>query len=63
VSFQLSVRPISSQVATELQLLGVTTVSATDAVAKVPVTLDRQPLTTRLDTDPIYTAGKERVVP
>jgi hypothetical protein len=63
VSFQLSARPLASDVGTELKLLGTTTITATDIIAKVPITLDRQPLTTRLDTDPIYTAGKERVVP
>jgi hypothetical protein len=34
-----------------------------DTVAKVVVTATRQPLSNRLDTDPAYTPGKERVIP
>jgi hypothetical protein len=63
VSFQIKVKPTKSQIGTELSLLGETTLTATDTVANVPLTASRRPLTTRLDTDPAYTAGKERVIP
>jgi hypothetical protein len=63
VTFQVKVRPTKSQIGNQLDLISETTINAIDAVAKVPITITRQPLTTRLDTDPAYTAGKERVVP
>ncbi len=62
VSFQISVKPTKDQVGQALPLLGETTVVGTDATANVPLTVTRPALTTALSTDPIYSAGKERVV-
>lgn len=62
VSFQVKVRPTRTQVDSELTLLGTTTITATDTVANAPLTLSRPPLTTKLDTDPAYIPGKEKVV-
>lgn len=63
VAFQVEVKPSKTQVGSELQLLGDTTISGTDAIANVPLTATRQALTTRLFSDPAYTPGKEKVVP
>jgi hypothetical protein len=62
VSFQVSVKPTADQVGQELSLLGETTVVGTDATANVPLTVTRPALTTSLSSDPVYSAGKERVV-
>jgi len=63
VSFQVSVKPTKTQVGNELSLLGPTAVTATDTVAKVPLSITRPEVTTRLYTDPAYTPGKEKVLP
>lgn len=63
IAFQVQVKPSKTQVGSELQLLGETSISGTDAIANVPLAATRQPLTTRLFSDPAYTAGKEKVVP
>jgi hypothetical protein len=63
VSFQVKVKPTAAQIGNEIDLLSETTIRAMDTVAKVVVTATRQPLSNRLDTDPAYTPGKERVIP
>lgn len=63
VSFQVKVKPTKDQVGSELQLLGETTISATDTVANTPLSITRPGLTTRLGTDPAYSTGKEKVLP
>ena len=63
VAFQIKVRPTPSQVGAELQLLGETRITGFDAIANVPLSLVRPALTTKLDTDPSYTPGKEKVLP
>lgn len=63
VSFQVSERPTTSQVGQALPLLGVTTITATDAVVNVPLTITRPALTTLLASDPAYSVGSEHVVP
>ncbi len=63
VSFQISVKPTKDQVGQELPLLGETTVVATDATANVPLTVTRPALTNTLSTDPVYSQGKEHVLP
>jgi hypothetical protein len=62
VSFQVSAKPTADQVGQTLSLLGPTTVTATDSVANVPITVTRPALTTELASDPVYSVGKERVV-
>lgn len=63
VSFQVHIRPTAEQVGLELPLLEQTVVTATDTVANVPVTLTKPALSTRLDSDPAYSPGKEKVLP
>ena len=63
VTFQIKIRPTKSQVGGDLPLLGSTSVSATDAVANVPLSITRPALSTRLDADPAYTPGSEKVLP
>jgi hypothetical protein len=62
VSFQVKVRPTKSQVGNALDLLGQTTVTAIDTVTQTPITSVRPGLTTKFDTDPVYTEGRERVL-
>jgi len=38
-------------------------VQATDSIANVPVTTSRNVVTTKLATDPLYSPGKEKVIP
>ncbi len=63
VSFQVKVLPNKSQVGQALPLLGETSVTATDAIANVPLATARPALTTALSSDPAYSQGKERVLP
>jgi hypothetical protein len=63
VSFQVKVKPTKDQVGSALSLLGQTLVTATDAVANVPISVSRPAVSTQLLTDPDYTPGKEKVVP
>jgi len=62
VSFQVTAEPTKDEVGQTVQLLGETTIVGTDTVANVPLTVTRPALTTVLSSDPIYSAGKERVV-
>ena len=63
VSFQVRIKPTTEQAGLELPLLESTLVTATDAIANVPVTLTKPSLSTRLSSDPAYSAGKEKVLP
>lgn len=63
VSFQIKTRPTKSQVGGGIELLGTTTATATDTVANVQIQTTRPAVSTRLDTDPLYSPGKERVLP
>ncbi len=63
VAFQVKVKPVKSQLDSELQLLGETMILATDTVANTPLSITRPALTNRLSTDPAYSAGKEKVLP
>lgn len=63
VSFQVKVKPTTEQIGVELPLLEVTQITANDTIANVPVTLIKPALTTRLSSDPAYSAGKEKVLP
>jgi hypothetical protein len=63
VSFQVKVKPTKSQVGQALDLMGTTSVTATDMVTDTQITTLRAPLTTRFDTDPVYTEGRDRVLP
>jgi len=63
VSFQVRIRPTAEQQGAEPDLLGETTITATDSIANVPLTLIKLPLSTRLNSDPAYSAGKEKVLP
>lgn len=63
VSFQVKAKPVKNQVGMELTLLGETVVQATDSIANVPVTTSRNVVTTKLATDPLYSPGKEKVIP
>ncbi|MBY0328998.1 hypothetical protein K2Q02_02815, partial [Patescibacteria group bacterium] len=62
-SFQIRIRPTVEDKGREPQLLGETTVVATDTVANVPLTLLKPSLSTRLTSDPAYSTGKEKVLP
>ena len=63
VSFQVKARPTTSQIGAEISLLSETTITATDAQANISLSANRPPLSSRLDADPLYTEGRERVVP
>ncbi len=63
VSFQVRVRPNKSQIDSRLVLLNETKVEATDTVANTPISTVRTELTNELSTDPIYSVGKEKVLP
>ncbi len=62
-SFQVKVKPTKTQVGSTVSLLGESTVTATDSVTTTPITIVKPTLTTKFDTDPIYTEGRDRVVP
>ncbi len=62
VSFQVKAKPTKTQVGTPLDLLGETSITATDTITDTTLTSTRPALTTRFDTDPVYTEGKDRVV-
>ncbi len=63
VSFQVRVRPSKSQIGSRLTLVSETKVQATDSIANTPVSTLRAELTNELSTDPIYSVGKEKVLP
>jgi hypothetical protein len=63
VAFQVKVKPTKNQLDSDLDLIGETTINATDTVANTPLTISRPALTNRLSTDPIYSPGKEKVLP
>ncbi len=63
VAFQVRVRPNKSQIDSRLTLLGETKVAATDSVANVPLSMIRSDLTNELSADPVYSVGKEKVLP
>lgn len=63
VSFQVKSKPAKNQIGSAVDLLGETTISATDIVAGTKVTTTRPSLTSALSTDPAYSVGKEKVLP
>lgn len=63
LSFQVRVRPSKGQVDSRLKLLGETKVQAIDTVANIPLSTSKPELTNELVTDPIYSIGKEKVLP
>lgn len=63
VAFQVKIKPQKNQIDSLVDLLGETTVSATDTSANVPITTTRPALTSVLSSDPAYSAGKEKVLP
>ena len=63
VSFQISAQPTKAQIGSAVPLLGQTIISATDVVINAPVTGTRPSLSTRLDTDPVYSQDAEKVLP
>lgn len=63
VYFQVSSRPTNEQIGQSVNLLGATTVTATDSITGTPVTGGDTSLSTILTNDPQYTKDKERVVP
>jgi hypothetical protein len=63
VSFQVRVRPSKLQVESRLILLGETKIQATDSVANIPLNASRAEISNELSADPIYSIGKEKVLP
>lgn len=63
VSFQVKVRPNKTQTDYRLTLLKETIIQAFDAVANTPLSTTRPELTNELSADPIYSIGKEKVLP
>ncbi len=63
VSFQVKAKPTKSQAGNSLVLMGETTITATDTVANVQIQTTRSTITTKFDSDPAYTEGKDRVLP
>lgn len=63
VGFQIKVKPTKSQLGSSLDLLGETMVSATDTVANTELSISRSALTNQLSLDPLYSPGKEKVLP
>lgn len=62
VSFQVKTKPTRSMVGSNITLLDQTTVSATDTATQTSILTTRPALSTKFDTDPIYTEGADRVV-
>jgi hypothetical protein len=63
VSFQVNTRPSKSAIGSPIALLGTTVISGTDVVVNAPINSTRGSLSTRLDTDPIYSTDAEKVLP
>jgi len=63
VSFQVKAKPTKNPIGLQSNLPGQTKKTTTNAQANVPLTITRPELSTRLDTDPVYTPGAERVLP
>lgn len=63
VSFQVKAKPTSAQIGSEIKLLGETILEAFDTVANTPLSINKQELTSRLNTDPAYSIGEEKVLP
>lgn len=63
VTFQVQVKPTTEQVGSELNLLGLTNISAHDTAANVTIRTTRPELTTRLASDPAFVFGHEKVLP
>lgn len=63
VSFQVKVKPTKSQVGSTLMLTGEASVTATDTVTGTQITTTRSALSTKFGTDPVYTDGRDRVLP
>lgn len=63
VSFQVKVRPTKSQLDSEVPLIGQSTITAFDTGANVTLNAVRSGVSTRLDTDPAYSPGDEKVLP
>lgn len=62
ISFNIGLTPSVSQVGRVPQLVKDVYVTGTDSFASIPVTFSRGPLNTRLENDPSYKPGFERVV-
>lgn len=63
ISFQVKAKPTKSQVGSAVDLTGQISITATDTVTGTEITTTRPYLTTRFDTDPVYTEGRDRVLP
>lgn len=63
MSFQITAKPTASYIGNNIELLGATTITATDTVTNTPISITKPPLTTELTSDPVYTQGKDRVLP
>ncbi len=63
VSFQVKVRPIKSQIDSRIDLVGETSVQAIDTAVNAPISSTRPVLTNELSADPLYSTGKEKVLP
>lgn len=63
VAFQVKVKPTKAQIDSDVILLGETKIDAVDTVANVPLSITRTEVTNRLSTDPVYSPGKEKVLP
>lgn len=63
VYFQVKAKPTRSQIGSPLTLINESKVTATDSVTNTQVATSRPALTTRFDTDAIYTTGSENVLP
>lgn len=63
VSFQIKVTPSSGSVGTTPTILGETQIDAFDTIAQAIITATRPALSTALLTDPLYSPGKEKVLP
>ncbi len=62
-AFQVSAVPTKSMVGKEFLLINKATYSAVDSVTKALLSVERPENTTRLFTDPVYSPGKENVLP
>lgn len=62
-AFQVKVRPQKTDIGNSVDLLGITTINATDTVANSPISTTRPSVSTYLSTDPAYSVGKEKVLP
>lgn len=63
ISFQVKVKPSKGQVGSKLDLLSQTKIDAVDTITGASLSETKSSLTNILSSDPLYSTGKEKVLP